>query len=67
MLRKTFAVVDLSKIAHNIRVLEKDMGAGVMAMAVVKANAYGHGWRKWQKWRRIGVSLGLPWLRRMRR
>ena len=28
MLRKTFAVVDLSKIAHNIRVLQKNMGEG---------------------------------------
>lgn len=43
MLRKTFAVVDLSKIAHNIRVLQKNMGEGVLPMAVVKANAYGHG------------------------
>ena len=46
MLRKTFAVVDLSKIAHNIRVLQKNMGEGVLPMAVVKANAYGHGVRQ---------------------
>ena len=41
MLRKTYAAVDLSKIAHNIRVLQRAMGAEERAMAVVKANAYG--------------------------
>lgn len=58
MLRKTFAVVDLSKIAHNIRVLEKDMGAGVMAMAVVKANAYGHGMAQVAK---VAQDCGISW------
>ncbi len=34
--------VDLSAIAHNVRTL-KEMLCGVRMMAVVKANAYGHG------------------------
>lgn len=41
MLRKTYAKVDLGIIAENIRVLKRY--AGTELMAVVKANAYGHG------------------------
>ncbi len=58
MLRKTYAVVDLSKIAHNIHVLEKEMGAGVMAMAVVKADAYGHGMRQVAQ---AAMQCGVSW------
>ena len=58
MLRKTFAVVDLSKIAHNIRVLQKNMGEGVLPMAVVKANAYGHGVRQVAK---TAQDCGVCW------
>lgn len=39
----TYAVVDLDAIAHNVRALKAHVGAGVEVMAVVKANAYGHG------------------------
>ncbi len=38
-----WADVDLGAIAHNVRAVRKRVGAGVQTMAVVKANAYGHG------------------------
>src|SRR5438105_14207584 len=41
--RATRAVVDLSAIKHNVRLLRAAVGPGVRLMAVVKANAYGHG------------------------
>lgn len=41
MLRNTFARVHLGAIAHNISELRK--AAGTDVLAVVKANAYGHG------------------------
>jgi alanine racemase len=44
MLRKTYAAVDLDCIAHNIRELKR--AARTQVMAVVKANAYGHGMRQ---------------------
>jgi alanine racemase len=42
-IRPTEAIVDLDAIAHNITILKNHVGAGVRFMAVVKANAYGHG------------------------
>lgn len=41
--RGTCLRVDLGAIAHNARVLKGVMGEKVRMMAVVKANAYGHG------------------------
>ena len=41
--RGTCLRVDLDAIAHNTRVLKARMGKSVRLMAVVKANAYGHG------------------------
>ena len=41
--RGTCVRVDLSAIAHNARTLKKAVGEKVRMMAVVKANAYGHG------------------------
>lgn len=58
MLRKTYAAVDLSKIAHNIRVLQRSMGAEERAMAVVKANAYGHGMKEIAK---TAQKCGVCW------
>lgn len=40
--RPTKAIIDLGAIDHNIRVL-KERAGGAMLMAVVKADAYGHG------------------------
>lgn len=41
--RKTFAVVDLGAIRHNVRQLLPELQPGTQIMAVVKADAYGHG------------------------
>ena len=41
--RGTCLRVDLSAIAHNAQVLKDAVGDGVRMLAVVKANAYGHG------------------------
>lgn len=39
----TWAEIDLEAIRHNIRAYRRHIGAGVKIIAVVKANAYGHG------------------------
>ncbi len=39
----TMIEVDLDAVAHNIRVLKQHIGPAVDLIAVVKANAYGHG------------------------
>lgn len=39
----THLIVDLSAIRHNVRVMRACAGEGVALLAVVKANAYGHG------------------------
>lgn len=41
--RNSILTVDLDAIAHNVRVLQSLCRADVKQMAVVKANAYGHG------------------------
>ncbi|MBA4544135.1 MULTISPECIES: alanine racemase [Thermoactinomyces] len=41
--RDTVVVVDLDAIAHNVREFRRHLGPDVKIMAVVKANAYGHG------------------------
>ena len=38
-----WAEVDLQAIAHNVRALRQITNPGARLMAVVKANAYGHG------------------------
>ena len=40
---RAFVEVDLNSLEHNVSVLEKIMPSGCRLMAVVKANAYGHG------------------------
>ena len=39
----TWAEVDLSKLEHNFKVLKALLKPGVKALAICKANAYGHG------------------------
>lgn len=39
----TFIEVNLDAIAHNVRTIKNHIGPAVDLMAVVKANAYGHG------------------------
>ncbi len=41
--KRTWAEVDLSAIAENYDTVRKEVGSSVMVMAVVKADAYGHG------------------------
>ena len=41
--RLTYAEIDLSAVVHNYRLLSAQAGADVTLLAVVKANAYGHG------------------------
>jgi alanine racemase len=41
--RPTWAEIDLNALASNFRRVRERVGAGVQVMAVVKANAYGHG------------------------
>jgi len=41
--RPAWAEIDLDAVAHNVRELKRLVGRGVDLLAVVKANAYGHG------------------------
>jgi alanine racemase len=41
--RPTWALIDLDALASNFRKVRERVGVGVKVMAVVKANAYGHG------------------------
>jgi alanine racemase len=40
---RTWAELDREAIRHNLAVLKEQLSSGVQVMAVVKANAYGHG------------------------
>jgi len=42
-MRATWAEIDLSAVIHNVRAVRRQVGAGPEIMAVVKADAYGHG------------------------
>src|SRR5215470_7923443 len=41
--RPTWAEIDLNNLAANFQVVKKRVGPDVKVMAIVKANAYGHG------------------------
>ena len=41
--RPTWAEIDLNALAGNFQIVKSHVGAAVKVMAVVKANAYGHG------------------------
>ena len=41
--RITQAEIDLSAFRHNLKQIQSVVGADVQVMAVVKADAYGHG------------------------
>lgn len=41
--RPTWAEIDLDAVRHNLRMIRNFLGEHVKIMAVVKANAYGHG------------------------
>lgn len=57
-LRPTILEIDLSNIAHNVKELKKYAGKAEL-MAVVKANAYGHGVVPVA---RIAIEQGASWL-----
>ena len=42
-LRRSWAVVNLDHVAHNIRAIRAKLNPGCLIMGVVKADAYGHG------------------------
>ncbi|MCE9609754.1 MAG: alanine racemase [Chthoniobacter sp.] len=42
-LHRTWAEIDLGALRHNLAAVRAHLGAAVRIMAVVKANAYGHG------------------------
>ena len=42
-MRPTYAEIDLAAIHHNLIQVRKQVGKHPRIMAVVKANAYGHG------------------------
>ena len=41
--RPTWIEIDLEALSHNYQLVKQQVGSGVQVMAVVKANAYGHG------------------------
>ena len=43
MLRQTWAEIDLGAVAHNIGTIKEHIGPQTKLMAVIKADAYGHG------------------------
>lgn len=55
----TWAEIDLSAIEHNVRSLRGIVGEKVQLMAVVKANAYGHGAVPVA---RAALNAGASWL-----
>jgi alanine racemase len=57
--RPTIAQVDLGAIAHNVKVIRSALGSGKLLMAVVKADAYGHGALAVS---RVALRSGADWL-----
>ena len=43
MFRNTYATIDLNNVAHNVRAVKSVLSPETQIMAVVKADAYGHG------------------------
>ena len=43
MRRPTIAEINLDALEHNVTQIRKQIGQGIKILAVVKANAYGHG------------------------
>ena len=54
-----WAIIDLDAIAHNVRAMKRHVGQRVQVMAVVKANAYGHGA---EPVARVALESGATWL-----
>lgn len=58
-LRPVWAEIDLDNLAHNVREIRRRIGARAEIMAVVKANAYGHGAPQVA---RVALANGASWL-----
>ena len=41
--KRAYAQIDLDAICENVKSVMKKIGGGVKVMAIVKADAYGHG------------------------
>jgi alanine racemase len=54
-----WATIDLDAIAHNVSAIKRHVGSQVAVMAVVKANAYGHGM---EPVARQALESGASWL-----
>lgn len=59
MYRNTYAQIDLANIAHNVRAVKSVLAADTKLMAVVKADAYGHGIVPVSK---AALKAGASWL-----
>lgn len=59
MLRNTFAEIDLRNIANNVRAVRSALHKNTRIMAVVKADAYGHGMIPVS---RAALNAGAEWL-----
>ena len=57
--RPTWAEISLDNLAHNIRVVRKILKPETLLMAVVKADAYGHGA---EETARLALAEGCQWL-----
>ncbi len=55
----THAVIDLDRYMANVRAMRRHVGDGIELMAVVKANAYGHGMVPCA---RAALDAGASWL-----
>lgn len=55
----TYITVDLGAIAHNVRAIKQHIGPDTVLIAVVKANAYGHGAVEVA---RAALANGAEWL-----
>ena len=58
-LYKTWAEIDLSAVRENIARIRRHLGGGTKLMAVVKADAYGHGMVRIS---RAALEAGAAWL-----
>lgn len=54
-----WAEVDLSAVAHNVREIRRVVGSSIRVMAIVKADAYGHGAGEVSK---TALAGGADWL-----
>ena len=59
MVRPTRAIINLSALRHNVRQIRKHLPATTRLIAVVKANAYGHGAIPVS---RTALGAGADWL-----